>query len=91
MRIGLKTTEFQEIEPQRKDKSRAAGAASETKGHSDVERVSLRDTTAVQQLVGQAMQMPEVREEKVNSLRRSIAKGEYRPDAKASAEGLLKE
>ena len=88
MRIGLKSPEFQEIEPQRKEKAASAAAASKA---AETERVSLRDTTSVQQLVGEVMQMPEVRSEKVDTLRRSIANGEYRPDAKASAEGLLKE
>lgn len=43
----------------------------------------------VQALVAQALQFPEVRQEKVNALRQSVLGGSYQPSASQVAEAVL--
>lgn len=43
----------------------------------------------VQALVGQALQLPEVRDERVQALRQAVASGQYQPSPQAVAEALL--
>ena len=51
--------------------------------------VSLHDAASASALASRAMQTPEVRQDRVDSLRQSIASGQYQLDAKASAEAML--
>ena len=43
----------------------------------------------VQALTAQALQFPEIRQEKVNALRQVVVDGTYRPDSKQVAEALF--
>jgi flagellar biosynthesis anti-sigma factor FlgM len=45
--------------------------------------------TQVQALVGQALQLPEVREERVQTLRQAVASGQYLPSPQEVAGALL--
>jgi flagellar biosynthesis anti-sigma factor FlgM len=87
MRIGLNTPDPQEVTNQKP----AAPSASPKNVPQAPENgeVSLHDSVALSALASQALQMPEVRQDKVDSLRQSIVSGQYQLDAKASAEGML--
>jgi flagellar biosynthesis anti-sigma factor FlgM len=43
----------------------------------------------VQALVGQALQFPEIREEKVNALRQAVFGGSYQPSSKQIADAVF--
>jgi flagellar biosynthesis anti-sigma factor FlgM len=43
----------------------------------------------VQSLVAQALQLPEIRQEKVNALRQAMLGGSYQPSSEKVAEGLF--
>jgi flagellar biosynthesis anti-sigma factor FlgM len=43
----------------------------------------------IESLVAQALQLPDVRQEKVNSLRQAVQGGSYRPSASQVAESLF--
>jgi len=49
------------------------------------------DTLTLSTLAGRALQMPEVRQEKVASLQQSIAAGQYKIDAGSIAAAMLGE
>jgi len=87
MRIGLNTPDPQGISAQKPANSAAASDAS--KMPTEKSEVSLHDATSLSALATRALQTPEVRQDRVDSLRQSIASGQYRLDAKASAEAML--
>jgi flagellar biosynthesis anti-sigma factor FlgM len=43
----------------------------------------------IQALVGQALQLPEIRQERVQALRQAVASGKYQPSAQEVAGALL--
>jgi flagellar biosynthesis anti-sigma factor FlgM len=47
------------------------------------------DTQSVQSLTSQALNSPEIRQDKVDSLRQSVSSGEYQIDAKAIASAIV--
>lgn len=49
------------------------------------------DTVSLSSLTTQTLQMPEVRQDKVDSLRQMIANGEYRVDPNQIADAMLSE
>jgi len=54
------------------------------------DRTTLRsDSSSVQALTNQAMQTPQVRQAKVDSLAQSVNSGHYRSDASETATGIL--
>lgn len=46
------------------------------------------DNLSVQSLTNQALNSPEVRQDKVDALRQSVTSGEYRPDATKTASAI---
>lgn len=47
------------------------------------------DSASVQGLTSQALQSPEVRQDKVAALTQSVKSGEYKPDATATASAII--
>ena len=47
------------------------------------------DSTSVQALTSQAMNSPEVRQDKVDSLRQAVSSGTYQVDATKTAEAMI--
>ena len=47
------------------------------------------DNTSVQALTSQAMNSPEIRQDKVDSLRQAVSSGTYRTDAAKTAEAMI--
>lgn len=88
MRIELKTPDVQNGRTQRQENAPAARATAESKPVAETTNVSLRDSATGGALMTQALQLPEVRQDKVDSIRHSLATGQYRLDAQASAEGV---
>jgi flagellar biosynthesis anti-sigma factor FlgM len=67
--------------------SQAAAAGSSALGE---DQAQLSGTHAqVQALVGQALQLPEIRQEKVQALRQAVVAGKYQPSASDVAGALL--
>jgi flagellar biosynthesis anti-sigma factor FlgM len=88
MRIGLNTPDPQGISAQKPANSSAA-ASHESRPSAENGDVSLHDAASLSALATRALQTPEIRQDRVDSLRQSIASGQYRFDAKASAEAML--
>ncbi|MFZ0479804.1 MAG: flagellar biosynthesis anti-sigma factor FlgM [Terriglobales bacterium] len=84
MRIGLKSTDPSEISTERTATYRSSGQS----GTSSADRFS-GDTVSLSALTAQTMQLPEVRQGKVDSLRQSIASGEYEVDPQKTADAML--
>lgn len=57
----------------------------------DQDRTTLSTSSSVSSLVGQAMSSPDVRMDKVNSLKQQIASGNYNIDPNKIAQGILSE
>jgi flagellar biosynthesis anti-sigma factor FlgM len=47
------------------------------------------DTQSVQALTSQAMQYPEVRQEKVDALAQAVSRGQYQADAAQTVDGII--
>jgi len=88
MRIGLNTPDPQGITAQ-KPATSSASSNNASKMSAEKSEVSLHDAASASALATRALETPEVRQDRVDSLRQSIASGQYRLDAKASAEGML--
>ena len=90
MRIGLNTPDPQATatEKTKKSSGSAAHSAEETglKEKADL----TQDRVTLSALATQAMGTPEVRQEKVDSLRQSISSGQYQLDSNESAEAILR-
>jgi len=88
MRIGLNLPDPQGITTEQASSSvaRRTGTASAEK----TDNFS-GDTLTLSTLAGRALQMPEVRQEKVDSLQQSIAAGQYKIDAGSIAAAMLGE
>jgi negative regulator of flagellin synthesis FlgM len=84
MRIGLKTTDASEISTERTSTQRSSGQS----GASQTDKFS-GDTVSLGTLTAQALQLPEVRQNKVDSLRQAIANGDYKVDPQKTAEAML--
>jgi flagellar biosynthesis anti-sigma factor FlgM len=88
MRIELKTPDVENLQTERQENAPAARSNPEASPTADTTKVSLQDSATVGALTAQSLQMPEVRQEKVDGIRQSLANGQYRLDAKASAAGM---
>lgn len=84
MRIGPKTTDLSEISAERTSTYRSSGQSSA----SQADKFS-GDTVSLGTLTARALQMPEVRQSKIDSLRQSIANGEYNVDPQKTADAML--
>ncbi len=89
MRIGPNTPDLQAVSnPTPTVSSPVSKTLSQPSENGEV---SLSNTVSLTTLATQALQTPEVRQDRVDSLRQSIASGQYRIDANASADGMLQE
>lgn len=86
MRIGLNSPHTAEISANRTSTSPASTQSTSTT--SQVDKFS-GDKVSMSSLAGQALQLPEVRQDRVDSLRQQIASGTYRVDPQSIADAML--
>lgn len=87
MRIDLTNVRFQGLE--RDDKTRKAGSkAASTPNVEDKASLST-DALSISALEAQAMNMPAIRQDKVEALRQSIQNGDYRIEADKISHAIL--
>lgn len=67
-----------------------AGTAPSTQPAEDQASLSL-DTVGISALAAKAMQMPEIRQDKVDALRQTIRQGQYQVDPTKVADAMLNE
>jgi flagellar biosynthesis anti-sigma factor FlgM len=87
MRIGLNSPDPQRVSTETSTSSAAVRQAGKAPGE-DADSFS-SDTVTLSALASRALQMPEVRQERVDSLRQSIASGQYEVDAHSIAGAML--
>jgi flagellar biosynthesis anti-sigma factor FlgM len=81
----------EQTRPAAADTSRPT-AASGKPAPAESDKVSVSETAAsVGRLVDRVRETAEVRQERIDALRREVASGSYRPDADAIADAILKE
>ena len=88
MRIGLNTPDPQGITAQKPANS-SASSSNASKMSAEKSEVSLHDAASASALATRALETPEVRQDRVDSLRQSIASGRYQLDAQVSAEAMV--
>jgi negative regulator of flagellin synthesis FlgM len=86
MRIGLNSPQSPEISTDRA--STSSVSTQSTSATSQVDKFS-GDTVSLSSLATQALQLPEVRQDKIDSLRQQIASGNYQIDSKGIADAML--
>jgi flagellar biosynthesis anti-sigma factor FlgM len=87
MRINLNTPGANQISPERT--STAPGSSASSTGRtSEVDKFA-GDTVSLSSLAAQTMQMPAVRQDKVDALRHQIATGDYAIDPQKTADAML--
>lgn len=86
MRINLNTPGTSEVSTERT--STAPGSTPNGPHTSDVDKFA-SDTVSLTSLAAQTMQMPAVRQDKVDALRQQIANGEYEVDPRKTADAML--
>ena len=70
--------------------TQVASAGPSVSSSSTEDRTTLHsDSASVQALAGQALQSPEVRQDKVAALAQAVSSGEYKPDATETASAIL--
>lgn len=87
MRIGPNIPDLQGVSAARTD-----NASSTSQAHSAAadESESLpEDTVTISTLTAKALQMPEVRQDKVDTLRQSVSSGQYQVDPYAIADAMV--
>jgi len=90
MRIGLNTPDPQSISAeQAKKPSTAATNQSEATLASDKTTALSQDKVTLSALATQALGQPEVRQDRVDSLRQSINRGQYKLDPNEIADAIL--
>jgi len=87
MRIGLNLPDPQGVSTEQTSTSSAA-VRQTSKVPQDADTFS-SDTVTLSALASRALQMPEVRQEQVDSLRQSIASGQYTVDPQSIASAML--
>jgi len=89
MRIGSNIPDLQGVSTERADNFSSASKARAT---STEESESFpEDTVTVSALAAKALQMPDVRQDKVDNLRQSVSSGEYQIDPSAIAAAMANE
>jgi negative regulator of flagellin synthesis FlgM len=88
MRIGLNSPDPQRVSTEQTSTSSAALRQTGKTPGEDTDTFS-SDTVTLGALVNRALQMPEVRQDKVDSLRQSIAGGQYQVDPQSIASAML--
>jgi negative regulator of flagellin synthesis FlgM len=86
MRIDLTNISFHGVE--REDKTRKAGSKAPSTNVEDKASLSV-DSLSVSALEAQAMNAPEIRQDKVEALRQSIQNGEYKVEPEKIARAIL--
>jgi negative regulator of flagellin synthesis FlgM len=86
MRIGLNAPHPPEISTDRASTSSASTQSASATQQAD--KFS-GDSVSLNSLAAQALQLPDVRQDKVDSLRQQIASGEYRVDPQKTADAML--
>jgi len=86
MRIGLNPPNPQEVTA---EATPSAAVRQTSKTSSDEGDSFSSDTVSLSALANQALQMPEVRQNKVDALQQSIASGQYIVDPKGIAAAML--
>jgi len=86
MRINLNTPGASQVSTERT--STAPGSGSNSTRTSDADKFA-GDTVNLSSLAAQTMQMPAVRQGKVDALRHQIANGEYEIDPQHTADAML--
>jgi len=88
MRIGLNPPDPQRVSTEQTSTSSAAVRRAGNVPGEDADTFS-SDTVTLSALANRALQMPEVRQERVASLQQSIASGQYEVDAQSIAAAML--
>jgi negative regulator of flagellin synthesis FlgM len=89
MRIGSNIPDLQGVSTERTDNFSSASKA-RAASPEDSDRFP-EDTVSVSALAAKALQMPEVRQDKVDNLRQSVSSGEYQIDPSAIAAAMANE
>ena len=89
MRINLNGAATSQIDTERKT-SKVAGGQGHLLSTEDKTTLSV-DTTAINSLSSQALQMPAIRQEKVAALGQSVSNGTYQIDPGKIADSILDE
>jgi negative regulator of flagellin synthesis FlgM len=92
MRIDLTQTAASQLANEATSQKVKADRAAATGVDREGDRTTLSsDTASVQSLVSTAMNSPEIRQEKVDSLRTAISSGNYKLDTKQIASSMIDE
>ncbi len=92
MRIDLNSSAASQISSEQDAKQVAANRTAKTAYAAHEDRTTLTsNSTSVQSLVSAAMQSPEVRQDKVDSLRQAVSSGQYKLDAGEIAGSIIDE
>ena len=89
MRVDLNGTATSQVDTAQKT-SQTAGKRSNLVRTEDKATLSV-DTTAISSLSSQALNMPEVRQDKVDALRQAVNDGTYQVDPSKIADSILNE
>ena len=91
MRIDLNTPVPQNTATEKSEKSAVStNQAAQSAAKAD-NAAGLQDTVSLSSLATQALNSPEVRHDKVDSLRQAVSSGQYQIDPKAIADAILGE
>lgn len=89
MRIGLNTPDPHGIST---EKAKAGSTTSPNSAAQAGDSATVvRDTVSLSSLASRALQTPEIRQDKIDSLRQQIKSGDYKLDAHATAAAMLSE
>jgi len=89
MKIELNSSPTTQL-PVDREVKKASTSGTTTAQSTAADRTTLHsDNVSVQSLTSQAMSTPEVRQEKVDTLRQSVNSGEYKADAKETADAIV--
>lgn len=89
MRIGSNIPDLQGVST---DRTESSSSANKARAASTEESESFpEDTVSISTLTARALQSPEVRQDKVDSLRQSVSSGEYQVDPSAIAAAMVGE
>jgi flagellar biosynthesis anti-sigma factor FlgM len=89
MKIEANSPILSQVAVDRSAKRISNGGVNETEG-ATVDRTTFHsNSTSIHALTSQALNSPEIRQDKVNALRQSVASGEYKIDASKIAGAIL--
>lgn len=89
MKIDVNSLTANQLSVERGPKQVSNGSLAGTQSPTE-DRTTLRtDSQSVQSLTSQALNSPEIRQDKVDALRQSVTSGEYQVSAKAIANAII--